>query len=150
MINHPDRFNTYGARWDTETRIFMAYVVAKALGRSPHSLPELSDGHLWGLYRKASKITQPFGDIPPQIVKLLNFGDIFALTVGDHLKSDVFPTGECLREIFNSAVNGDGRNREEMKNPSWSQLYFVAHYTLVKTLMATMKHPKKEWYAPDA
>ena len=43
----PRQFNSYGSQLDTELRAFLAFVVAKALKRGPHTLPPLTDTQLW-------------------------------------------------------------------------------------------------------
>ncbi len=99
----PRQFNSYGSQLDTELRAFLAFVVAKALKRAPHTLPPLTDTQLWHSFKLAASKINPYAGIPSAIISPLNPGDFFAIEAGRMLETSDYPEGEHFRQILTKA-----------------------------------------------
>ena len=99
----PRQFNSYGSQLDTELRAFLAFVVAKALKRAPHTLPPLTDTQLWHSFKLAATKINPYAGIPPTIITPLNPGDFFAIEAGRMLETSDYPEGEHFQQILTKA-----------------------------------------------
>ena len=134
------RFNDTGANLETEVRVFMAHVIAKALRRSTCFLPVMSDAQLWQSYKLAAFKISSYRDLPSVITDPLSPGEIFAFELGKHFDTSVFPQGNDLEEIWDNArLNGADAERTSRSD---SESWFYMYLKLTPFILRDMNHPK--------
>lgn len=136
----PRRFNTIGSCLDTEMRIFMALIIARALERPIKSLPPMSDTQLWQSFKVASSKIKPYSNISEAISNPLNPGDIYAIEVGKYLDTPVFPQGENFEEIWENAKVSRSEINFEPEDDFWQILLLSSALFGLREL----NHPKAE------
>lgn len=139
----PRQFNSYGSQLDTELRAFLAFVVAKALKRAPHTLPPLTDTQLWHSFKLAATKINPYAGIPTAIISPLNPGDFFAIEAGRMLETSYYPEGEHFRQILTKAKNLTDTQLDRRAEVAVTQCLLVGllNWTVPSILRFT-GHPK--------
>ena len=146
----PRQFNAYGSQLDTELRVFLVFVIAKALKRPPQSLPPMTDAQLWHSFRLAATKINPYTGIPSEIISPLNPGDFFAIEAGRILETSDYPEGEHFQQILTKAktlTNPQLDPRAEIAVTQWL-LVGLLNWTVPSILRFT-GHPKAEAYGEN-
>lgn len=146
----PRQFNSYGSQLDTELRAFLAFVVAKALKRAPHTLPPLTDTQLWHSFKLAATKINPYAGIPTAIISPLNPGDFFAIEAGRMLETSYYPEGEHFRQILTKAKTLTDTQLDRRAEVAVTQCLLVGllNWTVPSILRLT-GHPLAEAFSRD-
>lgn len=145
----PRRFNTLGTSLDAELRAFLAFVVAKALHRPPHTLPPMTDAQLWQSFKLAATKINPYADTPPAITDPLNPGDFYAIEAGRELNTSAYPEGDDLQDIAAKAKTLAPVQAETMPDTLLQDCALTVLFLgIVPKILQALKHPKTDTFKP--
>lgn len=136
------RFNTLGSCLGPEVRIYMGFIIARALERTIKSLPPMSDTQLWQSFKVAANKTRLYSKVPEAISNSLNPGEIYAIKIGKFLDTSVFPQGETFGEIWESGKASSSEINFEPGEDFWQVM--LQHMVLFA--MRQLNNPKAESY----